>query len=232
MSDLSETLGHILCEITRARMAADLEAVKIAKQYAADPDGLLRSFPVPRMRMPNVEMSLPVVVSQIPEGYLAEVPPDMLATSLSENLKEILKGQSIHVSTAELAKIIRADANLSRGLVSRDLATKLSQELSDHVRVLGKAVKRATPEAANGAARFEAIRKAIQSQVDRTVDSLPQRAVGIAVDARTQQVKEIGPGAFCMNLKLSVQEESLDMVFEEPQEGQAERPALKQLVPE
>ena len=44
MSELSETLGHLLCEITRARMAADREAVRIAKQYAEDDSGLLRHF--------------------------------------------------------------------------------------------------------------------------------------------------------------------------------------------
>ena len=65
MSELSETLGHLLCEITRARMAADRESVRIARQYAEDDGGLLRHFPVPRMRMPQLELTLPVVVVRL-----------------------------------------------------------------------------------------------------------------------------------------------------------------------
>ena len=102
MSELSETLGHLLCEITRARMAADRESVRIARQYAEDDGGLLRHFPVPRMRMPQLELTLPVVVSHIPQGYVAKVAPDMLVSALSANLKEALKGLAIHVSTTEI----------------------------------------------------------------------------------------------------------------------------------
>ncbi|WP_417071055.1 hypothetical protein [Niveibacterium terrae] len=229
MNDLGETLGHILCEVTRARMAADLEAVRIAKSYAEDPDGLLRHFPVPRMRMPTIEMTLPVIVGQIPEGYVASVSTSMLAASLSENLGEALKAQSIHVSTAEINKIIKADPNLSRGLVSDSLAQKLAEELIDHTRVR---TIQAEDKKAGSSERFKKICAIIRAQVGRTLDALPQRAIGIAVDARTQQIKDLGAAGQCLNLKLSVQEDGLDMVFEDPVEGQNTPPALKNLVPE
>ena len=147
MSELSETLGHLLCEITRARMAADRESVRIARQYAEDDGGLLRHFPVPRMRMPQLELTLPVVVSHIPQGYVAKVAPDMLVSALSANLKEALKGLAIHVSTTEIRKIVRADANLSQGLVSDQLPTLLTEQLHDHTRRL---VERLAPKPGTG----------------------------------------------------------------------------------
>jgi hypothetical protein len=240
MSDLSETLGHLLCEITRARMAADREAVRVARQYAEDAEGLLRHFPVPRMRLPNLELTLPVVVSHIPEGYVTKVAPDMLVSALSANLKEALKELSIHVSTAEIRRIVRADPNLSQGLVDDQLASKLTEQLHDHTRRLveRQAAKAAagqaeTMTASQSAERFKQIAAIIRTQVNRTLDALPQRPIGISVDARTQQVKEANQGgSFCLDLKLNVTEEGLDMLFEDPAPGQDKPPALSRLVPE
>lgn len=241
MSELSETLGHLLCEITRARMAADRESVRIARQYAEDDGGLLRHFPVPRMRMPQLELTLPVVVSQIPEGYVTKVAPDMLVSALSANLKEALKAQSIHVSTTEIRKIVRADANLSQGLVSDQLTNLLTEQLHDHTRRLverqvAKAAAAGNDEAvqaSQSAERFKEIAAIIRTQVNRTLDALPQRPIGISVDARTQQVKETNQGgSFCLSLRLNVTEEGLDMLFEDPEPGQDKPPALSRLVPE
>ncbi|MCX7250123.1 MAG: hypothetical protein NTX37_01225 [Burkholderiales bacterium] len=241
MSELSETLGHLLCEITRARMAADRESVRIARQYAEDDGGLLRHFPVPRMRMPQLELTLPVVVSHIPQGYVAKVAPDMLVSALSANLKEALKGLAIHVSTTEIRRIVRADANLSQGLVSDQLPTLLTEQLHDHTRrlverQLAKAAAAGNDEAvpaSQSAERFKEIAAIIRTQVNRTLDALPQRPVGISVDARTQQVKEVNQGgSFCLSLKLNVTEEGLDMLFEDPEPGQDKLPALSRLVPE
>lgn len=241
MSELSETLGHLLCEITRARMAADRESVRIARQYAEDDGGLLRHFPVPRMRMPQLELTLPVVVSQIPEGYVTKVAPDMLVSALSANLKEALKAQSIHVSTTEIRKIVRADANLSQGLVSDQLTNLLTEQLHDHTRrLVERQVAKAAAvgndeavQASQSAERFKEIAAIIRTQVNRTLDALPQRPIGISVDARTQQVKETNQGgSFCLSLKLNVTEEGLDMLFEDPEPGQDKPPALSRLVPE
>jgi len=241
MSELSETLGHLLCEITRARMAADREAVRIAKQYAEDDSGLLRHFPVPRMRLPTLELTLPVVVSHIPEGYVTKVEPDMLISALSLKLKEALAGLAIHVSTAEIRKIVRSDPNLSQGLVDEQLATQLTEQLHDHTRrqLERQAARAVAAGAATGAAgstsaeRFKQIAAIIRAQVNSTLDALPQRPIGISVDARTQQVRETSQvGSFCLNLKLNVSEDGLDMLFDDPQPGQDKPPALSRLVPE
>lgn len=192
------------------------------------------------MRMPQLELTLPVVVSHIPQGYVAKVAPDMLVSALSANLKEALKGLAIHVSTTEIRKIVRADANLSQGLVSDQLPTLLTEQLHDHTRRL---VERQLAKAAAGngeavpasqsAERFKEIAAIIRTQVNRTLDALPQRPVGISVDARTQQVKEVNQGgSFCLSLKLNVTEEGLDMVFEDSEPGQDKLPALSRLVPE
>ena len=72
MPYLGDYIGQILSEITIARMGADVESVRVAELYAAHP--LLRNMPVPHFRLPNVEVDVPVVVRQMEEQQVGELP--------------------------------------------------------------------------------------------------------------------------------------------------------------
>lgn len=63
MPSLGDYLGQMLSEITHARVQSDLEAARIAEMYAGHP--LLRHMPVPRFRMPNVTVDVPVAISSL-----------------------------------------------------------------------------------------------------------------------------------------------------------------------
>jgi hypothetical protein len=104
MADLSEYLGHLLCEVTRARVMADQEAVRVARAYASDGGGLLRYFPVPRVRLPELEITVPVAVREIPEGYVETTAADMttFAKTLAAELGRVLTAQSLPSPTSPL----------------------------------------------------------------------------------------------------------------------------------
>lgn len=61
MITLSEYLGFIFVEITNARVMADKESARIAEMYSKNP--LMEKFSVPRFKIPEMELSIPVVVS-------------------------------------------------------------------------------------------------------------------------------------------------------------------------
>ena len=63
MPYLGEYLGHLMAELAIARMEADLETVRLAELYAAHP--LLRSMPVPHLRLPDVDVDLPVLIDHM-----------------------------------------------------------------------------------------------------------------------------------------------------------------------
>jgi hypothetical protein len=88
MAELSDFLGHILEEITRARVQADVEAIRTAKMYVSEEDGLLKNFAIPRMRLPNIEITAPVVITDVPEGYVEKTDPNLLSQSVASDLKE------------------------------------------------------------------------------------------------------------------------------------------------
>ena len=60
MTYLGDYLGQLLAEISMARMQADLETVRLAELYAMHP--LLRTMPVPHVRLPDVDLEIPVLI--------------------------------------------------------------------------------------------------------------------------------------------------------------------------
>jgi hypothetical protein len=63
MPPLSEFLGHLMSEVVRARALADVESTRVAAMYAADP--LLRHLTVPRFRLPDLTIDVPMVINRI-----------------------------------------------------------------------------------------------------------------------------------------------------------------------
>lgn len=58
---LADYVGYIFSEITRARDHADRVAKEIAEVYAQDE--ILKSFSVPRFKIPEMELTIPVVIA-------------------------------------------------------------------------------------------------------------------------------------------------------------------------
>ena len=61
MVTLSDYLGYIFIEITRARQMADQFSVNLAEEHSKDP--LLKYISVPRFKIPEMEINVPVLVS-------------------------------------------------------------------------------------------------------------------------------------------------------------------------
>lgn len=61
MITVSQYLSFIFTEITRARVLADTESLRIADEYAKSP--LMKYFSVPRFKIPEMELSIPMVIA-------------------------------------------------------------------------------------------------------------------------------------------------------------------------
>lgn len=234
MAELSDFLGHILKEITRARVSADAEAVWTAKRYASDPDGLLRYFAVPRVRLPNVEITAPMIVSAVPEGYIEKTDSDLLSKTLAADLLKTLAQHKIKIDTAEIINVIKADPSLSKGYVSQSSADTLSIRISNWIKPSASKEK-------NSEAIHAKVVSLIREQIVRTLQALPLSPVGIGIDATTSAVREFNrtasQGANVLYVKMSISEEALEIEFKEPSEpvpdGQPTPvPEIKRLSPE
>lgn len=65
MPKLNEYLGSIVSGIVDARVMSDIQAVKVAQEYANHP--WLQHFAVPRMRIEDVELTIPVALESLNE---------------------------------------------------------------------------------------------------------------------------------------------------------------------
>jgi hypothetical protein len=70
MPNLGDYVGQLLSEISIARMHADLETVRLAELYAMHP--LLRTMPVPHVRLPEVDLDIPVLIKAAEQPRVGE----------------------------------------------------------------------------------------------------------------------------------------------------------------
>lgn len=108
MPYLGDYLGQLLSEITIARMQADLESVRIAELYAMHP--LLATMPVPHVRLPDVELDIPVLIKESEEPRAGQsarggVAPEEMSKKFDEVLAAQLKKAGIEMPVTGQRKI-------------------------------------------------------------------------------------------------------------------------------
>ena len=86
---LSGIMNAIITSVSRGRQAADLEAMKSAMAYQKI--DLLKGIPVPRMRINNVKISIPMILSGITQETVAKhtLIPKITSTAKDALQKEI-----------------------------------------------------------------------------------------------------------------------------------------------
>jgi hypothetical protein len=63
MPKLNDYIGSLVSSITNARVMSDIQTVKVAEQYAQH--DLLKHFSIPRMRIDDIEMTIPIALEEI-----------------------------------------------------------------------------------------------------------------------------------------------------------------------
>jgi hypothetical protein len=116
MADLSEFLGNLVSSISESRVNSDLQSIRIAQQYAKDK--LLQHFAVPRMRIENVELTIPIAIDEFEtKNENSTLEPINNATFSSINYQQILK--SILVDK-----------------LPSDISRELKSKISDYIKLL------------------------------------------------------------------------------------------------
>jgi len=135
MPYLGDYLGHLLSEISIARMQADLETVRLAELYATHP--LLRTMPVPHMRLPDVELEIPVLIKTFEEPRAGEsarggAPLVDMKRKFDEVLATHLSKSGVELSPAHRKKLRAAlDERLTLHGVPTEIAVDVHRVADD-----------------------------------------------------------------------------------------------------
>lgn len=235
MPYLGDFLGHILAELTISRMQADLESLRIADFYASHP--LLKTMPVPRFRLPQVDVDVPFVIDHAEEApeegaVRGSVSLAELDVMLDKALTVDLEKRGIHLPAASVRRIERAaearieelraepaEISVDTQRIARDLAEIAAHELAEvEDREEGERIT------ADRVKVEEALETAIRNELLRKRTPPPRLLVRVATD----QVRESGPTERIGHIRLSVSEEHLEWTVIESESGEKHQ----RLIPE
>lgn len=204
MPKLTDVLGAIMADIAEARRIADEQTISIAQRYRNDQ--YLRGMTVPRLRLPEIVMELPIVIERC----------DAEAASSS--------GQSAGSLGASGPGDERSTAAGSRGGSNQAQAAGAGRrpELMDKIVSLGSDVLRrvAASESDSGGTTGGGN----QSEPNRTAPSL---SVLVAAD----DIKNKGEGIAISRLRLTIREEGLEWSLDDD-EGKRDGEDTSRLIPE
>ncbi|HYD52984.1 MAG TPA: hypothetical protein VEA99_10165 [Gemmatimonadaceae bacterium] len=148
MSNLGDYLGLLLSEIAMARMQADLETVRIAELYASHP--LLRRMPVPHIRLPDVDLDIPLLIKEAQPPREGESPRGGVpAATLRKRFEQVLQAElvrsGVKLSPTALRKLQAAlDARERSGMEPPELAVGVHRAADDFTTTALDVIKKVT----------------------------------------------------------------------------------------
>ena len=231
MPKLGDYLGLILAEFTRARVAADVESVRIAKLYAADP--MLRTMPIPHFRLPNIELDIPVVISEMDDVGADEPAPTVsnlpaMRRSFDMVLSKKLKKDKIKLTPANEKKLKEViDAEIKKMEQPVDvyvdislIAEKLSKITADSIKKHGR--HRGSEDTRNKKFNAE-LKELTMFEFRKFYKPLPRLHILI----KTAEIREAGPSENITRIHMKISEEGFELIKEETEDESYDR-----LVPE
>lgn len=134
MMTLNEYIGSLMTSIARARITSDIESVKIAQVY--NKDEYLKHFPIPRMRIGDIEMKIPVAFlatqdQDLNELYVVKV--NQIKNVVMQRLSEWICNKTISSTISDLvSKTIDEQLTYNR-IITKWQNTLFIEEISGTV---------------------------------------------------------------------------------------------------
>ena len=215
MVNLGDYVGKLLSEVTKARVQADIEAVRIAELYASDP--LLKNFPVPRVRLPKVDIEAPVIITDVDDESSSSrrINAETLEPIYREAVLGSLKARNIKLDQRDQlvldrrmkATLIKIDKEPEQGVSNRAITKKVTEETVTGLKSLAR-LKRTVNED-----QFKEISLDIQKVIDKELVKIPTVSSDrIKISPLTASVKAIGDKEKVTTIKMSIVEEGVEWV--------------------
>lgn len=216
MADLGELLGSLISGVIRARRMADEQTAALAEYYKDNP--LLEGLSVPRIRIPELTIEMPMLIENNVEGQSGEMEdPAKIATEADNQLKTTIARNNIRINPTFHKAFItevknQLDLTKQRGTpvmketVARDVQEAFKSTLT----------KTRTPI---DAASKETITKDLRARVSTTGISRGTVPPGVLANIRTSDIKERASTSTVVRLKITLKEEGLEWAVKADESG-------------
>lgn len=215
MPYLGDYLGHLLSEITIARVQADLEAVRVAELYANHQ--LLRHMPVPHFRLPTMTLDVPIVIKGMEEAKKGDSPRGeasllTLRARFGDILDAHLKRTKKKLSEAEKTKLDEVlnetmSSHASLPYVSVSAMHVADDLVSTTIKFLGDLKRSRNSTESSRLEKFSEDLKAAARQEFVNLRTAPPR---LLVQVTTAELREAGEKELLAQLHLSISEEAFE----------------------
>ncbi len=231
MPYLGEFIGHLLSELTNARVQADQETLRLAEIYAVDP--VMRYMPIPRFRLPNVTIKVPVAVKEIESAPEEGVTKEQALDSIRQSVDKLLESQSrqsgIRLLSTEKKEIKSSLDNVMQIFKTTEkvplrITPVIEQAVAAIVGVLRKTPGKA---AILKPASMEKFANDLKSAMQRDFTKFLAKPPRLNVLATTAELREAGPVDILAQLEFTISEEGMEWTSTQ-QEGEAQKQFLVQ----
>jgi len=215
MPYLGDYLGQLMAEISKARMIADLESVRLAELYAAHP--LLRTLPIPHVKLPEVDLDIPLLIKASEEPRPGENPRGgATMAELSRKFDEVLTAQlaksGIQLSAADNKRLrIELDERILQSSVPTEVSvdvTRVADDLSTVALNFLKKSKLETPP--KDAGSIEVLSKTLNERARFEFFKLRTPATRLSVIVTSSEIRELGTSENLTRFRLKVSEQDLE----------------------
>jgi hypothetical protein len=216
MADLGSLLGSLMTGVIRARRMADEQTAALAEYYKDNP--LLEGLSVPRIRIPELTIEVPMLIENHVEGQSGEMEyPTKIADAAEEQLKATLSKNNIKVNPTfheafldevknqlELAK--QTGAPIMKETVARGVQDAFSATLTKT-----KTTLTATDQIA--------VARDLRAKVSTVGIAKGGIPPSIVANIKTADVKERASNTSVVRLKITLKEEGLEWAIKSSESG-------------
>jgi hypothetical protein len=216
MADLGDLLGSLMSGLIRARRMADEQTASLAEYYKDNP--LLEGLSVPRIRIPELTIDMPLLIEDYSEGESGEMKdPTEIATAAESRAKEALSKNNIKVSS-NFYKMFVTEVKNQLALIKQSGTSIMKESISRSVQG-AFADTLAKTETILTASQKETIAKNLKTTISTINLAKKPVAPNIMANIKTADVKERASGANVVRMKITLKEEGLEWTTQMNESG-------------
>ena len=216
MADLGSLVGSLMVGILRARRMADEQTAALAEYYKQNP--VLEGISVPRIRIPELSIELPVIIEDVIEGETGKMEdPKKIADAITQHMKTTLAKSNLKVRpafqdafvrdlTAQLTSLEKIKAPVTKESVVRIVQTTFADALSK------------TKTTIEGSQR-ETIAAELRNFITTIELTTKPRDPSLVANIKTADVKEKASATTVVRLRVTLKEEGLEWATQSDSSG-------------
>jgi hypothetical protein len=220
MADLGDLLGSLMSGLIRARRMADEQTAALAEYYKDNP--LLEGLSVPRIRVPELTIDMPMLIENHVEGQSGEMEdPTKIADTAEAQLKTTLSNNNIKVHPT-FHKMFLEEVKHQLELVKQTGAPIMKETVARNVQDAFATTLTKTKTSLTARDK-EVIARDLRAKVSAVSIAKEPVASSIVANIITADVKERASNTSVVRLKITLKEEGLEWATKASEAGGVSR---------